>query len=823
MRIHPITICREKLQNNEFIVETGADKVNMYFKLIEAEKSLEAYASEIYSAISTNILTRSSKRRKVLDCLKKLQLEYDYSSYVTEHEEVNVMLKEFRCLCEAYIRNKHLFEQAVESDYMLSRNMLRHTLKDNQDIYNSLSTVNPDIYEKMNWYLSGDLNNNAETRKLELVLSRVVSHAFTKTSPIGWLNEVYIIGTDGNIEYELKNNDISLNFVLLFTLYDKLILRDNSIRNTEFVLNKNYYIEEDVINIFGQIDNEKNHKLFKSRDCNVKVKLNKYFAAIINQTDKEAWSFSDVKELLQFDDEKTGMIIRKLVEMGLFRINSYFSDEGDVLHNFIKKLHEISAADDEVINDVITIFEEIQVLMEEINMNYSFELETKIIDLERKACRKCGLEIDFKTREFLYKDHIVKKNREHILSSETKHSFSKLMRLFPVFDINTRIQQEVRLEMEKKFGNLHISINEPYIFQLVTNTNLKYSGFWVEPWKCIESRSEVNQKLDELRQCFIDRIMSGALQDEVLLDEQFVDSLIEKIPDEVIDKKAAYSVFYELGDGDVIINKIYPGYMSFYNRFLRYTDIIENYKDSLNNFYHIDNVKMAEIHETFGFNANSYHPIFKSRLEFDMTRNHDIDNKYDDVINIYDTELVYKDGEFLLHNNDTDYKPVICTSLMRVLYPGVITFYSSLFSNISHASDASAVFFDNIQKDRINVSPRIKFMNIVLERRHWLFSTELLHVKKYNDNISLFSQVLNFLNENNIPTRFYYQSRKKQFEELHVASVSVEFEKPQYFDIENIVLLKGFVNVINTCKWVVVSEVLPDNIKAEEYLTEFVV
>ena len=149
------------------------------------------------------------------------------------------------------------------------------------------------------------------------------------------------------------------------------------------------------------------------------------------------------------------------------------------------------------------------------------------------------------------------------------------------------------------------------------------------------------------------------MQKEVVISEEFIDSLINQIPSELKKKKAAYSIFYEMDCDDVVINKIYPGYMSFYNRFLRYTDIIEKYRDEIKDFYKVEGENIAEIYETFGFNANSYYPIFDDRLEFDLTRNHAIDENYKEVINIYDTNLVYHDNEFLLQKDGTDYKPVI--------------------------------------------------------------------------------------------------------------------------------------------------------------------
>ena len=821
MKIHPLTVCREKLQNNDFITTNYRKKAEMLEDIIAEEEELRNFAAEIYFEISNKILVRNSKRRKVLDCLKKLNLEYNYTSYVTDFDEINTMLEQFENRCQQLLEKKNDFSDAIENDYLNSRNILRNSIMDDTDIYNSISTVNPQIYEKMKWYLEDELRNNTETRKLELVLARIVSHAFTKTSPMGWLNKVGIIGTMNPIRYELKKNNISLNFVLLFQMYDRIILRDEYIEDVKFKFNKNFYIVDNEINIFGQRDNAQNHKLFKSRDCNVKVKNNPYFALILNQADKNDWYFKDILELLELDKEQTGVFIRKLVEIGLFRIDSYFSDEGDVLQHFVDKLGEITKEKDDLASCVRGDFVEIQKLVKEINQEYNLNLEKRIIEIEKSACEKCGLDAGFKSREFIYKDNIVVKDKVHNLPESAQYSISTLMQLYTIFDVNTRIQEEVKMELERKMKTDSIPISNPYIFQLVANVNMKYSNFWIDPWKQITSESEIIKKLDELRTSFINELLKSAEKNEVVISEEFIDSLINQIPSE-LKKKAAYSIFYEMDSDDVVINKIYPGYMSFYNRFLRYTDIIEKYRDEIKDFYKVEGENIAEIYETFGFNANSYYPIFDARLEFDLTRNHAIDENYKEVINIYDTNLVYHDNEFLLQKNGTDYKPVICTSLIRVLYPGIITFYSSLFSNISHVSDVSAVFFNQLSVDRVNVSPRIKMLNIILERQHWIINTDLIELNQ-NDNVSQFTQIYCFLKENNIPTKFFIQGRKKEYNSLRITSVSVEFEKPQYIDLENMVLLKVFVNTVATSKWINISEVIPTNIGAEEFLTEFIV
>lgn len=445
MKIHPLTVCREKLQNNDFITTNYRKKAEMLEDIIAEEEELRNFAAEIYFEISNKILVRNSKRRKVLDCLKKLNLEYNYTSYVTDFDEINTMLEQFENRCQQLLGKKNDFSDAIENDYLNSRNILRNSIMDDTDIYNSISTVNPRIYEKMKWYLEGELRNNTETRKLELVLARIVSHAFTKTSPMGWLNKVGIIGTMNPIRYELKKNNISLNFVLLFQMYDRIILRDEYIEDVKFKLNKNFYIVDSEINIFGQRDNAQNHKLFKSRDCNVKVKNNPYFAPILNQADKNDWYFKDILELLELDKEQTGVFIRKLVEIGLFRIDSYFSDEGDVLQHFVDKLGEITKEKDDLASCVRGDFVEIQKLVKEINQEYSLDLEKRIIEIEKSACEKCGLDAGFKSREFIYKDNIVVKDKVHNLPESAQYSISKLMQLYTIFDVNTNSDIEIKV------------------------------------------------------------------------------------------------------------------------------------------------------------------------------------------------------------------------------------------------------------------------------------------------------------------------------------------------------------------------------------------
>lgn len=184
MKIHPLTVCREKLQNNDFITTNYRKKAEMLEDIIAEEEELRNFAAEIYFEISNKILVRNSKRRKVLDCLKKLNLEYNYTSYVTDFDEINTMLEQFENRCQQLLGKKNDFSDAIENDYLNSRNILRNSIMDDTDIYNS-SLANSDIEIKVIGHESeqltkllenriqmyfGDFSSNKVTRKTQIIV-----------------------------------------------------------------------------------------------------------------------------------------------------------------------------------------------------------------------------------------------------------------------------------------------------------------------------------------------------------------------------------------------------------------------------------------------------------------------------------------------------------------------------------------------------------------------------------------------------------------------------------------------------------------------------
>ena len=179
------------------------------------------------------------------------------------------------------------------------------------------------------------------------------------------------------------------------------------------------------------------------------------------------------------------------------------------------------------------------------------------------------------------------------------------------------------------------------------------------------------------------------------------------------------------------------------------------------------------------------------------------------------------DGFSIQDEEGRKYKPIVSTSLMRPLYPGKITFYSTLFSNINHFSDLACVYFTNIEEKKIYQSPRIVYKNLILERGRWLVPAGMMPVIHKESDTEVFEMLYDFLKEKELPLRFFFQVRKKEYNEDSVKMISMEFDKPQYFDLENMLLIKVLLNALKSAEWILISEVIPDKLSEPEYLTEF--
>src|SRR5699024_131753 len=160
----------------------------------------------------------------------------------------------------------------------------------------------------------------------------------------------------------------------------------------------------------------------------------------------------------------------------------------------------------------------------------------------------------------------------------------------------------------EKYGEANVPISDPTLFQHVGNVNMKYSSYWTAPWEEIESENIDIQQLNKLKNHFITLLIDQKSRDVIDISDVEEEQLFNQIHIDLQTKESSYSIFCQKESVDIIINKIYPGYMSFFNRFIRYTDLMQRFKDEIKQFYN-EKDRLLEINESFGFNANAYEPF----------------------------------------------------------------------------------------------------------------------------------------------------------------------------------------------------------------------
>lgn len=72
MKIHPLTVCREKLQNNDFITTNYRKKAEMLEDIIAEEEELRNFAAEIYLRSAIRFLFVIAREERFLIALRSL-------------------------------------------------------------------------------------------------------------------------------------------------------------------------------------------------------------------------------------------------------------------------------------------------------------------------------------------------------------------------------------------------------------------------------------------------------------------------------------------------------------------------------------------------------------------------------------------------------------------------------------------------------------------------------------------------------------------------------------------------------------------------------
>lgn len=812
LNIHPIGIERKKIVGKEMILDqTELNK--KYDIYIQLQKQFDSQCNKLL--VKFNNQKELKKVRKYLakkDFKKRLPIEIDLLHLEKEVEKLLSIRKKLIDLDDS-------FNNELEQSELLNRQELKLFLKENKNMMNMLFITNRDLYFKTERYIAGEFDDSSrKLRKVEIPVLKIVYKALTKTSPYFFFNDVIFYSNKAdNFSYRIKDNLITPNYVFFYRLLYTLLLKEQYLFKAKFRLSPRISIigEQKDIYIFDYEHN--NFKIFNSMPKMKKLAMNPLVQTILQSSEKE-YTLASFSKKFSYSSLEGSSIIKKLVDLGIFEIQLEMIESMDVFNMLENKINDLK------INDEDFFMEELSGLLKNMKTNF-LELNTKFSSVTYHATlelyKKIAAYVEMDCPEegiMIYGDNVVQGNEladKEKNDRELPEHLGNMLKIFAVFDINERTKNEFihRLGKVTTSDNLLNTRN----LELLMEQNLYFGEFWTKPWKEFEFSAPNNLYLEKLKQKYV-AFIRESLHEEVELD---VTSVFDEIVSDLEEKKyeaedCYYSIFYQKDESKTIINNIYSGFGSFYQRYLRYTDILEKNKNSIEDFYYHENFEWIELHEHLGFNANMVDSrYFKKRYQDETSR----ERTEEPVIKEKDSELILEDQQFYLKKGHEKFKPVISSSLIRSFFPGKLVFLTSIFSNVNFLVESSFFWLENNQDPYVKI-PRISYQNIVLERRKVYVETSYL-LKYYSKKntvknyLSLRQAVKNLGFEN----KFFIQSRKSDSKDPIVSFVS-SFDKPQYIDLNNPLLFRLFLNFLRSSNSILIQELLPKNESASEYLQE---
>ncbi len=400
LTIHPLTIKRVKQKAGSLFEHANKEALCKEIEFMEDE--LQGIANHLADEVAAKLTYRSSQKKKLIRNLRKADLDYPYYEFDSDNEEIMRKLIELTDYAKEIKEKKTQLKSRILSDYSLNRANLKKIYIDNKALYNSVYMINPEIYPRLEKYLSEIGEDNVDLRKLELVLIRIATRAVTKTSPISKLNSIAILGNNKKIPYRIHKKQITVNNVFLFYIYEKYMLDNEIIKRTGFIINKNYYLEDNYLNIISQ--EQSNSKVFKTKDRFLRIPINIYIQNILD-CEEDSISFTYLQSQFKLADSDIIQLLKKLYGIGLITINDFFSDTLDAINNLICEMEKYHLPTDSQWIDVIQGFKQANELLERINNEFTHEIQEKIVSVFNRISEMCGIELD--NKKYLYEDNLT--------------------------------------------------------------------------------------------------------------------------------------------------------------------------------------------------------------------------------------------------------------------------------------------------------------------------------------------------------------------------------------------------------------------------------
>ncbi|MGS0562815.1 hypothetical protein [Microbacterium aurugineum] len=780
------------------------------------------------SKIVDSLESRAGRDGRVVRKVRRALSEGGHATALTEAASAGLTgseLSSFRAL----VAESSIIEADIQAAYAaVSRRkaaQLRHVLRTNDDLRWAIRSLGADLERSRLRVVDHQGDPDKRYRKHELVFTRIASRAGTKTSPLSRFNTVQIHSSDESLDFDVLPTRFSLHNAALYELLEAIALSPEGIDLFTWKVRPYTSVVDSAIVVYTEGWNGEAASVYRTREGAIRLPASPLLLRII--ASDAPWSIPRLRDEVDLTHEAARALVRRLSEIGLLQLSPLPSDRSDLARAIALAINTaLAGAEDQypAIAECVKGLRGLSAGLADLNRQptaASLDLVSTILfDLRQRwgARGRRG------TGGLTYEDYVEEGPRTHALSGPKFDDLAAVLALWPLFDVNLRIQLTFRAAVRARDG-ASMQAADADFYRMAVAANTTYRNFWSAPWRAIPSDVPEVRLLDGLRDRFIESMTSQDDEERVRILPEVVDRLLRELPSELAKLSASYTVLYMEHGEDLVLNRIYPGHQAFLGRFLRHSSIPTDYQQFLSDFYSEPEQTVADIYETYGFNATARPvPPVPRRVVSIYTRDRDADIDYAQVIDLHSAEVDTSQPRVRLRTPSGEIiQPIITSNLIRTFFPAYTAFTGNLYGNVNHLMELSTVFVDRLDPNRPVSTPRISFGHIVIERRRWFLATRLLEVDPRISPHGRFVALAAILSDLQLPTRFYFHIRLHHFGDDPIASFSQEFGKPQFFDLENPLLINVLMNALKDSRWVMVVEALPEQAGTPEHLREFMV
>lgn len=805
MRLHynPLILCRTSRVSTTYLHSMNFEgiykkdkEIKEKQKIVLTEKTsiIQEIEKTFFESQNKKLLT--IKRNLFNDLYNKVSKNIKYIEEYEVYNKVNDFLIEVKNLEDSLLENK----KAYDENTLKVRGILRNAFANELDLTDSLVHFNKSIYKKLCKYIETPIEDHKnDLRKLDYTLMKILTRSTMKTSPFSTLTLVSRADELGGEEIKNLKKSVDINHaIMLRGFYKSIFDSSESLKNLKYIFG-NIRLEDGVVHIVGQRDNIKSNKIYGNQDFFSKITTNKFLEEFINEKKGMVFDYSEFSyNLLKIGipEERIIGLLKKYIDVGL--ITPYLGlIEDSIFIDSLKESYTLHYKESARLELILKILDSLSVKLDEFrdsNLTKRYYIYDDIVRILKEYTEITGIEIDF-SKNILYEDSYSTDVKRFNISNDMKIKLSELQKFYIIFDPSIRMILEISERL--KYIKEPTQIDYKIVGEFFEVSKLIIS-YWGNPnYKSDECKNPNIKILDEIKEQFILDINNKLKIEEEMDIDELVLSSIKKIPDEVLNNIEISSTFFlqKVSNNEFVINSAYDGFFKFKSRFLKYfeefTSNDNRYNEYIKNVFEDNNY--LEILDFFGFNGGVHSPVLKKACTLNLGTERFLDREdLDERIKFDDFKIYYDNNDKqirFIDQNGEKVKFTYMSSLVSLMLPGYVSFITGLYS-VGRMTTSIADLFDS------NITPRVKFGDFIVSRKTWkVKSLDKIVTEKDIDDYDYYIYINDYFYENKIPREFYLKY-KKDYSNMDLKSDMTQF-KPQYFNLENPLLVKLFRKIVN--------------------------